>query len=190
MVQNGKGTVYDANRDISDADNKLSVIGKIIQNLVKVENFSIVILLISLTVMTTLQVAFRYIFQISAPWTDELGRYLMIWMVFIGAGWATHAENHITINVIDIVFKNKAIKNITDTIMAITLVVFSIVYLHSAFIYIPQVIRSGEVTIATKIPMWIPQGILVIGGLLICIHSIEVLFRKFKVLIRGGGKDD
>ena len=158
----------------------------IIDYLVKAENFSVITFFILLTITSFLQVLFRYVIKISAPWTEELSRYFMIWMIFIGAGWVTHAENHITINVIELVIKNKKLLKFIDVITAIVLTVFSIVYLYSALTYIPQIIRSNEHTIATKMPMWIPQFCLIIGGVLIMIHCFEVLIKKILLLLRGG----
>ncbi len=175
------------NPDITEKGvKKLSWPGRMIQGLVKAENFSIVVFFIMLSIVTVLQVLFRYVFKVSAPWTDELGRYFMIWMVFIGAGWATHAENHISINVIDILIPSKKIVRFTDTLMALVMAAFSLVYLRSALIYVPQVMRSNEMTIATKMPMWIPQFCLLVGGVLIAIHSIELLIRKVRILVKGG----
>lgn len=158
----------------------------IIDYLVKMENGSIILFFILLTIMSSLQVLFRYVFRISAPWTEELSRYFMIWMVFIGAGWATHAENHIAINVIDLFLKNKKIIKFVEVLTALALSVFSFVFLRSALTYILQIIRSNEHTIATKIPMWIPQFCLIIGGVLILVHSIEVLTKKIILLMQGG----
>lgn len=46
--------------------------------------------LAAMTLLIFLQVLVRFVFaklnlQISAPWTEELSRYLMIWSIFIGA---------------------------------------------------------------------------------------------------------
>lgn len=41
------------------------------------------------------QVVFRYVFQISAPWTEELARFTFIWATFLGAGIAFAEGGHI-----------------------------------------------------------------------------------------------
>lgn len=48
-----------------------------------ISGFSILILL-TLTINVVMQVVFRYILQISVPWTEEAARLAIIWMVFFG----------------------------------------------------------------------------------------------------------
>jgi TRAP-type C4-dicarboxylate transport system permease small subunit len=45
-----------------------------------------------------LQVFFRYVAGIVAPWTEEATRYLGIWMVFMGATAAVAQGSHIAVN--------------------------------------------------------------------------------------------
>ncbi|HEX9898836.1 MAG TPA: TRAP transporter small permease [Candidatus Methylomirabilis sp.] len=48
----------------------------------------------------TLQVFFRYVAGIVAPWTEEATRYLGIWMVFMGATAAMAQGSHIAVTVL------------------------------------------------------------------------------------------
>ena len=59
---------------------------------------SILLLLIMITVF--MQVAFRYVFQLSVPWTEEAARYLNVWMVFLGCAVAVHRNTHIRVTFI------------------------------------------------------------------------------------------
>ena len=56
---------------------------------------SILLLLIMVTVF--MQVAFRYVFQLSVPWTEEAARYLNVWMVFLGCAVAVQSNKHIRV---------------------------------------------------------------------------------------------
>ena len=40
------------------------------------------------------QILFRYVFKISAPWTEEAARYLMIWMALLASGLAFKNGEH------------------------------------------------------------------------------------------------
>ncbi len=44
------------------------------------------------------QVLFRYVFRISAPWTEELARFAFIWATFLGAGIAFAEGGHIRVS--------------------------------------------------------------------------------------------
>jgi TRAP-type C4-dicarboxylate transport system permease small subunit len=43
------------------------------------------------------QVVFRYVFNNSLTWSEELSRYVFSWMVFVGAALAVKSESHIKI---------------------------------------------------------------------------------------------
>lgn len=47
-----------------------------------------------------LQVFFRYVAGVVAPWTEEATRYLGIWMVFMGAAAAVAQGAHIAVTVV------------------------------------------------------------------------------------------
>jgi TRAP-type C4-dicarboxylate transport system permease small subunit len=44
------------------------------------------------------QILFRYVFEISAPWTEEAARYLMIWMALLASGLAFKNGDHFNID--------------------------------------------------------------------------------------------
>lgn len=48
------------------------------------------LLLVAVLAVTLLQVAARYLFNWSMPWSEELTRLLFVWMVLIAAVGATH----------------------------------------------------------------------------------------------------
>ncbi|MFA7468559.1 MAG: TRAP transporter small permease [Desulfotomaculaceae bacterium] len=167
-------------------EKKKSFISSAIDGLVKVENVSLVLLMTGMIILCFLQVLFRYVFEFSAPWTEELSRYMMVWLIFIGAAWATHAQNHIEIDVLELFFKNKVVRKSIELVTSLIILIFCVFFLYSAAVYLPQVVASNERTIALGIPMWIPQSCLLVGAILILIHSVEVFVRKLTDLLKGG----
>ena len=43
-------------------------------------------LMAGIATVTFLQVALRYLFGVPLAWSEELGRFLLVWLTFIGAG--------------------------------------------------------------------------------------------------------
>ena len=57
-------------------------------------------LLAAITIIVALQVLFRYVLGVIAPWTEELARYTSIWMVYTGVIVATVRADHIKVTVL------------------------------------------------------------------------------------------
>jgi TRAP-type C4-dicarboxylate transport system permease small subunit len=54
-------------------------------------------------VLLMASVLFRYLFNSPIVWGDEIVRYSLIWMTFVGAAMATKENQHIQVDVIDLV---------------------------------------------------------------------------------------
>ena len=62
--------------------------------LAKGESALLVTLLIGMTVVVFLQVVFRYVLTQPLHWSEELARYLFVWISMIGAALALHKRGH------------------------------------------------------------------------------------------------
>ncbi len=49
-------------------------------------------------ILVMAQILFRYVIKISAPWTEEAARYVMIWMALLAAGLAFQKGEHFNID--------------------------------------------------------------------------------------------
>ncbi len=49
-------------------------------------------------ILVMAQIVFRYVLKISAPWTEEAARFLMIWMALLAAGLAFRKGEHFNID--------------------------------------------------------------------------------------------
>ena len=56
------------------------------------------VLLATMTVVILLGVAFRYVLEAPLPWSEELAKLLMLWIVFLGASAGIHRGEHVTID--------------------------------------------------------------------------------------------
>jgi TRAP-type transport system small permease protein len=50
-------------------------------------------------VLVTLQVVFRYLIQVSVPWTEEAARWFYAWQIFLGSSLAMRERLHLQITV-------------------------------------------------------------------------------------------
>ena len=54
--------------------------------------------LLSIVICVTIQIVCRSILHISTPWTEEIARYLLIWMTFLGSPVALQKGEHLMVD--------------------------------------------------------------------------------------------
>ena len=78
----------------------MSLLEKIAKWLDRLVAFTVIVLLICMVVTTSAGVFWRYALNSALSWSDELGRFLLVWISFLGAALATYRGGHIGIDVI------------------------------------------------------------------------------------------
>jgi TRAP-type C4-dicarboxylate transport system permease small subunit len=66
--------------------------------LVKANGALLVVLMAAMTVLVVANVAARYLFNHSFVWAEELARYIMIWVGFLGAGLVLRVGAHLAVD--------------------------------------------------------------------------------------------
>ena len=60
-------------------------------------NWFCLIAMLGLTVIVALQVISRLV-KVSLPWTEELARFLIVWLTFLGCTLAIYRKGHLSVN--------------------------------------------------------------------------------------------
>lgn len=142
--------------------------------LARFEEIGLTLLLVSITVLAFIQVFTRYVFQLPLPWLEELGRYLMVWMVFLGAGLGIQRKTHIGVELIEWI-SPPHIGRKAKIIITGVIIVFSFVFLIVAKSFLQKQLMLGQVSPAGQYSMgWVFSAILV-GGILLVIHGCHQL---------------
>ena len=109
------------------------------------------------------QILFRYVFKISAPWTEEAARYLMIWMALLASGLAFKKGDHFNIDFVTsrLPPRGRASLSFVTNILAVLFVV-------SIIIWGMPFAKLGFFTTAPglQITMFIPYLAIPVGGMI------------------------
>ena len=133
----------------------------------------VLISIMALMVVNVLwQVASRYLMQSPSSFTDELSRYLLIWLSLLGASYVTGKKMHLSIDLL--------MQNInTHRQKTLNTVIYSLVALFAFLAMVVGGIRLlyivfslGQTSPALEIPMGIVYLVLPISGLTIIYYSI------------------
>lgn len=134
-------------------------------------------LLVSLMVInTSTGVFFRYILNNALSWTDELGRYMMIWVGFFGCYLAARDNSHVGVEMFVGLFKPGA-RRVFHVAARLVVIVFLIVILSESG---KQLGLLGiQTSPALEIPMAIPYSAVSVGVFLMLIENLAHLVRLF-----------
>jgi TRAP-type C4-dicarboxylate transport system permease small subunit len=67
----------------------------------KISRVAITLLLIWVTIVLTIQIGSRYLLATGMSWTEEMARYSLIWIVFLGAAVVTKEKDHISVPILE-----------------------------------------------------------------------------------------
>lgn len=74
-----------------------SVVASIDRTIIRINGWVIGIMLMVMLALVCTNVVGRYFFLYSFGWIEEVSRYLMIWIVFLGAGLALREGMHVAV---------------------------------------------------------------------------------------------
>jgi TRAP-type C4-dicarboxylate transport system permease small subunit len=99
---------------------------KIINILEKAMEYMLAIIMFSLVLVVFTQVVLRYVVRTSLPWTEEMARYLFIWLIFIASSVAVKKKQLLGIDFLVIHFSENTQRHLNILSLVLSLV-FSVV---------------------------------------------------------------
>jgi TRAP-type C4-dicarboxylate transport system permease small subunit len=147
----------------------MKILRRAVKVLEKAED-SIVILSVALAlILCCIQVIARYVFNYPLSWPEELGRYLIILIVYVGASIALRKKSHIAVDIIPTFFPSS--RNIL-AYLSTSGIVFSLLIIIYGMKFVRSLMISGQIAITLKIPIFIVYSVLPLGGVLLLLHYI------------------
>lgn len=148
----------------------------------------IMILLPLMCVLVFAATVCRYTGIASTPWSEELPRYIMIWMVLLGASACSRHNAH---------FSVRAFADKLSGKTAVALYVFTKVYVIGFFLLIAyysyQILlvqyQMGQTSTVLNLPMYLIYASIPIGCVLIIIREIQNAVEYFKNSLHGEKED-
>jgi len=143
-------------------------------------------LFLVMTAVGFIQVICRYFLQLPLSWSEELVRYLFVWITFLGAGVATAQNLHIEIDVLSTILAQKPPKRrerIDRTfriISAFLLLIFLGYYAYLAGDFLWKIHGLKQTSTAMEVNMLWPMSAVLVGGLLMLFHYLARIIRDLK----------
>jgi len=132
------------------------------------------------TLLLFTNVIMRYFFKSAIFWAEEMLRYLIVWITFIGASTCVKEDSHISIDVLyNILGPEK--KRYLKIFINIAGLIFGAAMVFISGNFVMQVRDTAQVSATIgNVPMYIIYMCFPIGFVLYAIHSAEAVYRLFK----------
>lgn len=120
----------------------------------------------------------RYVLGNQASWSEELARFLLIWIGILGAAYASGQRMHLAINLLEPKLdgpRQRRLQRFIDLVIlifALTVLVIGGLRL----LYITQAL--GQLSAALRIPMAVVYSVLPISGLLVIYYKTQDILAK------------
>ncbi|MEM8763346.1 MAG: TRAP transporter small permease [Bacteroidota bacterium] len=124
------------------------------------------------------QVASRFIIGTPSSFTDELARYLMIWIGILGAAYVSGRNMHVAIDVLPRRF-NPSIQKRLMLIVRLLIILFCLVAMvigGARLVYITYVL--GQNSPALQVPLSLVYAVIPISGFLIIYYKLYDILKN------------
>lgn len=134
---------------------------------------TLVLLMLMLVFCVTWQVCSRYLLQAPGSWTEELARFLLIWIGLLGGAYAYRTRAHMGIDVL--AGKLAASGRLTlRLVIALIVLFFSLVVMVAGGLQLVLVTAElQQFSAALGLPMASVYSVIPISGLIIAIYAVQ-----------------
>jgi TRAP-type C4-dicarboxylate transport system permease small subunit len=138
----------------------------------KVVAISLMVLMGIMVINVTWQVVSRYIFQNPSSFTDELSRYMLIWLGMLGAAYVAGKDEHLAIDILPQKLQGKDRARLMIFIYSIIMLFALLVLIlgGSNLVYITFILEQKSATL--QIPLAYMYSIIPISGILVVYYQI------------------
>ncbi|MBW2961775.1 TRAP transporter small permease [Mesonia aestuariivivens] len=145
---------------------------------------TVLVFLMALIVIAVLwQVFSRYVLQNPSSFTEEIARYLMIWIGILGAAYASGQQEHLAINILPpkLNERNRIRLRVGINILIIAFSLFALIIGGGNLVYISYLL--GQTSAALHLPLSVVYIVLPISGCLIIVYKLNEVFNSKKYLV-------
>lgn len=136
-----------------------------------VVKWALIIIMAGMTINVLWQVFTRFIMQDPSSFTEELARYMLIWLGILGAAYVAGQKMHLAIDLLSL--KLKGINKVY-----LELVIQVLIFLFAFFVMVIGGFRLVQITLmlnqisaALQVPLGYVYSVLPISGLLMMFYS-------------------
>ena len=148
------------------------------------EDYILVVLMSVMTVVIFIQVLMRYVFKNSLSWSEELARYLFVWLSYLSISYGIKNRKHVKIEAALHLFPKKLRPYVVIIGDMVTLI-WSIFVVTTGWVMTQKVLASGQTSPAMSFPMYIIYFAPCLGYMLSAIRTVQTIALRVGNIRKG-----
>jgi C4-dicarboxylate transporter, DctQ subunit len=125
--------------------------------------------------IVVIEIIGRNLFSVSMIGADEIASFAVIWSVFFTASIGVKKNIHVRIDVLFILLPPRAAR-LLDALGTTLSLAFTAYLTYSGWELVQESVMLGEMTMTMlRMPLWIPQSIIPVGGFLLSVRLLQRL---------------
>lgn len=146
----------------------------------KIIEIALIFLMSAMVLSILWQVITRYLFNSPSEFTDELSRYLLIWMGLLGAAFVTGQKSHIALDFFAKKYFSKYKTKLEIFIHALIFIFAFTVFFIGGIRLVYITLSLGQMSSTLNIPLGYVYTIVPFSGVLIAFYSILFILKLKK----------
>ncbi|RKD22944.1 hypothetical protein BEP19_11985 [Ammoniphilus oxalaticus] len=138
-----------------------------------------IVLFSAMVILTFSQVLSRSVFHLSLGWTEEVSRFMFVWLVYISAAMAAKHRRHIRVELID-QFLSRHLARWAGLFADLLWIGYALVVSYQGYLAAVKIWGLGQLSPATQQPMGFVYAIVPLGFLLIALRVAQGIAARFR----------
>lgn len=152
---------------------------------VKVDNvikWFLIVIMATMTINVLWQVFTRFVLQSPSSYTEELARYMLIWLGILGASYVAGQKMHLAIDLLSLKLKGKS-KSYLEIFIQSLIFLFSLfVMVIGGFNLVQITLSLNQISAALQVPLGYVYAIVPVSGLIMMFYSSIFIIDEMKKL--------
>jgi TRAP-type C4-dicarboxylate transport system permease small subunit len=154
---------------------KVSAIESLSRNINRWIEYMLFGLGLTMALVVAAQVFFRYVLNQSLFWSEELARYLLIWLTFLGASVAYYRKAHPGVDILYMKMGPMGRRACAMFAHLAAMALFGVmIYYGCQFAWFVRL----QISPALQLPKWIIMSIIPISGIVLMIHGTTFIVNE------------
>lgn len=148
----------------------------ILKNLDRLLSGVLMVLMAAIVIDVSWQVLSRFIVGKPSSVTEEIARFLLVWIGLLGSAWAFRMHSHLGLDILTskLSFEKKLRADLLTQILCFIFAAWIMVYGGASLVLLQ--LELGQTSAALEVKMGYVYSVLPLAGTLICIYAIDNIF--------------